>query len=195
MEYRDIKDLKCLNNNPRTIKDKDFKILCESIKKNKEFFEARPLIVSNRTGELVVIAGNQRLKAAEYLGIKKVPTFILKNPTEELEKEITIRDNINNGEWDYDTLLNEWNVEDLNDWGLDTPTYKEEDFPEAISSEKGTFQQITFILSKEQAGVVNSALEKAKNSDEYKYIDTNGNDNINGNALFMIMREWLVQKK
>lgn len=131
MEYRDIKDLKCLNNNPRIIKDKDFKILCESIKKNKEFFEARPLIVSNRTGELIVIAGNQRLKAAEYLGIKKVPTFLLKNPTEELEKEITIRDNVNNGQWDYNLLINEWNTENLISWGLsDILTYNnfEEDF-------------------------------------------------------------------
>ena len=66
---------------------------------------------------------------------------------------------------------------------------------ETISSEKNIFQQITFILSKDQVDVVNNALEKAKNSEEYKYIDTDGNNNANGNALFMIIQEWLAQKK
>ena len=119
MEYKKISEIKLLENNPRTISDRQFKILCTSIKKNIDYFEARPLILSDRTGELVVIAGNQRYKAAESLGLKEVPTYLMKNLTEEIEREIVIRDNIANGDWDFDLLANEWDNEELQDWGLE----------------------------------------------------------------------------
>jgi len=119
MEYKKISDIKLLDNNPRTISDRQFKILCTSIKKNIDYFEARPLILSDRTGELVVIAGNQRYKAAQSLGLKEVPTYLMKNLTEETEREIVIRDNISNGDWDFDLLANEWDTEELEDWGLE----------------------------------------------------------------------------
>ena len=125
MEYKKISDIKLLDNNPRTISDRQFKILCTSIKKNIDYFEARPLILSDRTGELVVIAGNQRYKAAQSLGLKEVPTYLMKNLTEETEREIVIRDNISNGDWDFDLLANEWNVEELEDWGLEGFPFEE----------------------------------------------------------------------
>ena len=125
MEYKKISEIKLLENNPRTISDRQFKILCTSIKKNIDYFEARPLILSDRTGELVVIAGNQRYKAAQSLGLKEVPTYLMKNLTEETEREIVIRDNISNGDWDFDLLANEWNVEELEDWGLEGFPFEE----------------------------------------------------------------------
>lgn len=121
MEYRSIKDLKKLDGNPRTIKDKDFKILCNSIRENREYFEARPLILSNRTGKLVIIAGNQRYEAAKAVGIDSVPTFLIEGLSEEKEKEIIIRDNISNGEFDFDILANTWSDLPLADWGLELP--------------------------------------------------------------------------
>jgi hypothetical protein len=127
MEYKKISEIKLLENNPRTISDRQFKILCTSIKKNIDYFEARPLILSDRTGELVVIAGNQRYKAAESLGLKEVPTYLMKNLTEETEREIVIRDNISNGDWDFDLLANEWNTEELQDWGLEGFPFESED--------------------------------------------------------------------
>lgn len=65
--YRKLVDLKKLENNPRQISKKDMEILKMSIKNNPEFLEARPLISSDRTGDLVTIAGNQRYKAAKAL--------------------------------------------------------------------------------------------------------------------------------
>jgi len=117
--YRDIKEIKKLDHNPRRIKEDDFSILCKSIKENPEYFEARPVILSNRTGELIIIAGNQRYEAAKKIGLKKIPTFLIENLTEEKEKEIIIRDNISNGQWDFDLLANEWDVDELNSWGLE----------------------------------------------------------------------------
>ena len=121
VEYRPIKDLKELPGNPRTIKKDQFEKLKQSIKDNADYFEARPIILSDRTGELVILAGNQRYKAAKALGLKEVPTILLPNLTEEREKEIIIRDNVENGDWDWDALANEWDADVLDSWGVDLP--------------------------------------------------------------------------
>lgn len=118
IEYRPLSELKKLENNPRTIKKKDFETLKKSIQDNMDYFEARPIILSDRTGELVILAGNMRYEAARELGMKEVPTITLSGLTEEREREIVIRDNVNNGEWNFDELLNAWDVDKLQDWGI-----------------------------------------------------------------------------
>ena len=122
VEYRPIKNLKELPGNPRTIKKDQFEKLKQSIKDNADYFEARPIILSDRTGELVILAGNQRYKAAKALGLKEVPTILLPNLTEKREKEIIIRDNVSNGDWDWDALANGWDASMLDSWGVDLPT-------------------------------------------------------------------------
>ena len=96
MQYRKLNELKKLDNNPRTIKKQDMDKLVESIKSNPDYFEARPLILSNRTGELVILGGNQRYEAAKISGLKEVPTHLIEGLTEEREREIIIRDNVAN---------------------------------------------------------------------------------------------------
>lgn len=126
MTYRKLSELKKLPNNPRVIRNHDFEKLCKSIADNPDYFEARPLVLSDRTGELVIIAGNQRFEASKFLKLEKVPTFLLENLTEQREKEIIIRDNVNSGNWDYDELANSWDENELEEWGLDLP-YQDED--------------------------------------------------------------------
>ena len=121
MQYRKLTELKKLEGNPRIIRDKQFKTLCDSIRDNSKYFEARPLILSNRTGQLVIIAGNQRYEAAKALKLKEVPTFLIEGLTEDKEKEIVIRDNISNGEFDMDALANAWGDLPLADWGVKLP--------------------------------------------------------------------------
>jgi len=116
--YRKLSDLKKLPNNPRVIKDDDFKRLCKSISDLPEYFEKRPLILSNRTGGLVVICGNQRYEAARHIKLKEVPTSLIENLTEEKEREIIIKDNVLNGSWEYEELANRWNASELIDWGV-----------------------------------------------------------------------------
>ena len=118
VEYRPIAELKELPGNPRTIKKDQFEKLKQSIKDNADYFEARPIILSDRTGELVILAGNQRYKAAKAIGLKEVPTILLPNLSEEREKEIIIRDNVENGDWDWDALFNEWDTDKLQEWGV-----------------------------------------------------------------------------
>ena len=118
MTYRKLTELKKLAGNPRIIKDKQFKTLCDSIRDNPDYFEARPLILSNRTGELVIIAGNQRYEAAKVAKLAEVPTFLIEGLTEAREREIVVRDNISNGEWDMTALREEWNELPFLDWGV-----------------------------------------------------------------------------
>lgn len=119
--YRPLDSLKQLENNPRYIKKEDFERLCASVQNNPELFEAQPIILSNRTGENVIIAGNQRYKAALEVGLKEVPTILLEGLTEAKEREIIIRTNVQNGKWDYDILSSgAWGeVEELADWGVE----------------------------------------------------------------------------
>jgi hypothetical protein len=117
--HRPLTELNKLKGNPRTIKDAQFKNLCESIQNNPDYFEARPLILSNRTGKLVILAGNQRYEAAKHLKLQTVPTFLIEDLTEEREREIVIRDNVNNGEWDTELLASDWDRDLLGEWGLE----------------------------------------------------------------------------
>ena len=136
--YRKLSDLKKLHNNPRTITKSDMDRLKKSIHDNPDYFEARPLILSNRTGDLVILAGNQRYEAAKALGIDEVPTFLLENLTEEREKEIIIRDNVSNGDWDMDALANDWDIDLLQEWGVkEAKPFKEiiEDDPDPIDED------------------------------------------------------------
>lgn len=137
-EYWPIADLALLENNPRTIKKADMDKLVKSIKDNPDYFEARPIILSNRTGKNVIIAGNQRLKAAEQLGLKEVPAVLLEGLTEDREREIIIRDNVSNGEWDMDELANSFAPEKLDEWGVILPGWNDmpDDFDDDTVSEK-----------------------------------------------------------
>ena len=119
--YRPLDSIKQLENNPRYIKKEDFERLCASVQNNPELFEAQPIILSNRTGENVIIAGNQRYKAAIEVGLREVPTILLEGLTEAKEREIIIRTNVQNGKWDWDILASEaWgNVNELQDWGVE----------------------------------------------------------------------------
>lgn len=129
MEKILLSELKKLSNNPRTIKTEDMEKLKASIKKFW-VIEGRPFLVSTRTGENVIIGWNMRYEACKALWIEEVPVHIFDNLTEEEEREIIIRDNVSNGEWDMEALANEWDVKDLNEWGVDI------EIPKTLEEEK-----------------------------------------------------------
>lgn len=130
LRHRKLADLTPLENNPRVIKDHQFEKLVASIVDNPEYFEARPVILSDRTGDLVILAGNQRYKAAKHLGLKTVPTYLISGLSEDEEREIIIRDNVSNGEWDMDLLKSDWDIADLEQWGVEGLNFEEEEVPE-----------------------------------------------------------------
>lgn len=116
VEYRDITTLEKWEDNPRTISKKELDSLKASIKEDPDYFEGRPILLSDRTGKLVIIAGNQRYEAAKALGLKEVPTVLYHCQTEEEEVRRAMRDNHNNGEWDIDMIANKFSDYPLDDW-------------------------------------------------------------------------------
>ncbi len=105
-------------NNPRFIKDEKFKKLVKSIQDFPEMLQKRPIVVDE---DYIVLGGNMRLKACKEAGLQTVYIDIAKGWTEDQKKEFIIKDNSSFGEWDWDTLANEWDVDNLRDWGLDVP--------------------------------------------------------------------------
>ena len=104
--------------NPRIIKDDKFKKLTKSIQEFPEMLELRPIVVDSN---MVVLGGNMRLKACIAAGLKEVPIIVADNLTEQQQAEFIIKDNVGFGEWDWDLLANQWDVEALEDWGLELP--------------------------------------------------------------------------
>lgn len=134
-----LSELKKLEWNPRTIKKEDLDKLTKSIEKFW-VIEWRPFLVSNRTGENIIIWGNQRYEVCKKLGIKEVPVHIMEWLSEEEEKEIIIRDNISNWEWDWSILENEWDKEELEEWGLDVQFDNKEEQKDISENIKEEYQ-------------------------------------------------------
>jgi DNA modification methylase len=123
-----ISEVKLNPNNPRLIKDDKFKKLVQSIKDFPEMLEIRPIVVNT---DMVILGGNMRYKACKEAGLKEVPIIIADNITEEQQREFLIKDNTSGGEWDWEVLANEWDVEQLEEWGLDIPAFETEEVLEA----------------------------------------------------------------
>jgi DNA modification methylase len=104
--------------NPRIIKDDKFKKLVKSIEEFPQMLELRPIVVDSN---MVVLGGNMRLKACLAAGLKEVPIIVADQLTDAQKGEFIIKDNVGFGEWDWDLLANEWDVEALTDWGLELP--------------------------------------------------------------------------
>ena len=116
MELVSINEVKANENNPRFIKDYKFKKLVKSIKEFPEMLKLRPIVVNS---DMVVLGGNMRLKACAEAGLKEVYILKADELTEEQQREFIVKDNVGFGEWDWDVLGNEWNNQQLEDWGLD----------------------------------------------------------------------------
>jgi len=112
-EYIAVDTIKANPQSPRVIKDEAFKRLCASLKEDRDYFEARPILVNK---DMVIFAGNQRYRAAVEIGMKEVPVIVMDNP--ELEAKRMLRDNLSSGEWDMDMLANDFDAEFLREVGF-----------------------------------------------------------------------------
>jgi ParB-like chromosome segregation protein Spo0J len=104
--------------NPRVIRDERFAKLVQSIKDFPEMLDLRPIVV-NADG--VVLGGNMRLRACKEAKLREVPVVYAHTLTPAQQREFIIKDNVGFGDWDWDTLANEWGDEPLADWALDVP--------------------------------------------------------------------------
>lgn len=94
--------------NPRTITKKQALQLEESIRK---FGLCEPL-VANKDGTL--IGGHQRLATLQRLNYTEACVYFSNTQLSQKEKkELALRLNKNHGDWDYDLLANEFDIEEL----------------------------------------------------------------------------------
>ena len=120
-----LSDIKANPDNPRVIKDEAFNKLVQSIKDFPKMMALRPMVVDDN---LTVLGGNMRLRALRHLGYKDIPDEWVKRAsdlTEEEQKQFIIKDNVSVGDWDWDTLANNWDARQLTEWGIDFPTWQE----------------------------------------------------------------------
>ncbi len=127
-----LKELRTNDRNPRIIKSEQFAKLVKSVKEFPEMMKLRPLVVTDN-GE--VIGGNMRYRALESLGYEEIPddwVMYVSNFTEEQRKRFIISDNIIMGEWDFDIVFSDWDIEELKDWGFDVSLL---DLPDTMLSD------------------------------------------------------------
>jgi len=118
LEVVKISDIKPNPSNPRVIKDDKFKKLRQSIIDFPQMLEIRPIVVND---DMIVLGGNMRLRACQDAGIKEVHIVRASNLTPDQQKEFIIKDNVGFGEWDWAMLANDFDLSELDDWGLYVP--------------------------------------------------------------------------
>ena len=136
-----ISELKPNPNNPRKIEPAKLEKLVDSIRTFPEMMSKRPMVcVTDVDGKLYPLGGNQRLKAITTLKMKEIPdnwVILADEWTIEQRNEFLIKDNLSVGEWDWDILQAEYNVDELAEWGLELPTFDE---PEMLEAEEDDFE-------------------------------------------------------
>jgi DNA modification methylase len=126
--------------NPRTIKKDQLEKLKRSIKSFPEMMEKRPMVcVTDKDGKIFPLGGNMRLKAIKELGfeeIKKEWVIFADEWTEDQRREFIVKDNASMGSWDFDALAEGWNIDDLEEWGVDLDLNKFEE----LKAEEDNFE-------------------------------------------------------
>lgn len=155
-----------------------------------------PIIVSNQSG--FIVKGHGRLEALRMLGWEKAAVDYqdYESPAQEYA-DMTADNEI--ARWaEFDNNMVMAKIPELGDLDLDMLGIKDlqvdigaVDMPELASGDKSPFQQMTFTLADEQAEQLKQALEKVKKTEEFNYIETFGNENSNGNAIYCIIQGWL----
>lgn len=187
-----IEELIPYNNNPRN-NEKAVDYLVNSI---KEFGFKVPIVIDKNN---VIVTGHTRLKACKKLKMKEVPCIVADDLTDEQIKAYRLADNKVNelSDWDYNALdleLEEILNIDMEDFGFNIEELDSDEFGtdfELPSGDKSEFEQITFTLHKEQKALIEYAMGIVKDD----IVETFGNTNKNGNAIYEVVRQWAELKK
>lgn len=141
-------------NNPRVIKDDKFAKLVKSISEFPKMMELRPMVIND---DNIVLGGNMRLKALKELGYDEIPDTWIKKAkelTDDEQRRFIIADNVGFGEHDWEMLANEWNADELSDWGINVPSFGAEDIDYSILDEQDLSKELA-----DKAGGVKKAIQ------------------------------------
>lgn len=101
--------------NPRRINKKQYEALKKSLKEFPEMKQLREIVVDEN---LTILGGHQRIYALKDLGYTEVTVKQVTGFTEEQKREFMIKDNTASGEWDSDIMANQWDIKELEEWGV-----------------------------------------------------------------------------
>jgi len=187
-----VEDLKPYVNNPR-LNDDAVEYVANSI---KQFGFKVPMVIDK---DNVIVAGHTRFKASLELGLKEVPCIIADDLNEEQIKAFRLADNkvSEKADWNIELL-----DEELNDLDIDMSEFGFEninvdDYGTDFSLKEGDrepIQTMSLTFSDDQVETINEAVNKMKNMELYKNYENEYNNNSNGNALYLVVLEWLQQK-
>lgn len=192
-----VNDLIPYTNNPRKNEE-----AVKFVKASIEQFGFKVPIVIDAQG--VIVAGHTRLKAAKELGMKEVPCIVADDLNEEQIRAFRVADNKTGemAEWDIELLNTELlDLEanfDMSDFGfeINPPTgVHPDDFDDGFTLKDGDrepFQTMSFTFSDTQADDVRRAVQEVKQTAAFKGY-AGENENSNGNALWLVVAEWLRQ--
>ena len=192
IEYIPLSEIKPYENNPR-INDEAVKYVANSI---KEFGFKNPIIIDKNN---VIVAGHTRLKACKKLEITKAPCIRADDLTENQIKAFRLADN-KLGEiatWDFNSLAVELaNIENINmsNFNFEPLDISPDDFGNSFvlpDGEKPEICTMTFTVHEKQKELIEYAMSLVKDED----IETFGNTNKNGNALYEVVKQWAELKK
>lgn len=171
------------------------------IKKSLEECGAGRSIVVDNDGEIIggngiyEAWGNKPVKVIETDGSELVVVKRTDLSTDdEKRKKLAVMDNTasDTAEMNVEMVIEDLGAEMAIDCGVDVQMDDcEIDMPDLKSGDKSPFQQMTFTLADGQAEVIKEAIATAKKDQNYDFVERMGNENSNGNALFMIVQEWL----
>jgi ParB-like chromosome segregation protein Spo0J len=122
MKTKNIKLDKIVPNprNPRVITSIMLSKLKKSIQDFPEMLNVRPIILDD---DNTILAGNMRYKCLVELGWKEAPCIYASELSEEEKDELLIKNNLSYGDWDWDDIVANWNIQDIKNWGVDVPAF------------------------------------------------------------------------
>ena len=153
--------------NPRFIRDTEYEKLVKSITESSWMLFLRPIIVND---DMTVLGGNMRLRACKEAGLKEAPVVKASELTAKQQREFIIKDNVSFGEWNYDTLANEWHEDETDDWGLTLPIdFNQDEFENDIQGDESgntktldsvKFKKYMIYITKEEEDLFQKAIDK-----------------------------------
>lgn len=168
-----------------------------------------PFAVWKDDNVIYCVDGHTRVKALKELKHEgedvpdKLKAFEIEaNDRKEAVKILVEVFNQKHNQFDNEVLINWLEVENVEVKDLEAVNimggFSADDFGEDFNlpdGDKPPFQQMTFTLADEQAEQIKNAIADIKQTEEYKYAETMGNENSNGNALYLIIMQWAEQRK
>lgn len=204
MKQYNINELLPADYNPRkelTADDREYQKIKTSI---ETFGYVDPIIINK---DKTIIGGHQRLNVLRDLGYTDIDVIEI-DIDKTKEKALNVALNKISGEWDIDKLgllLNELKTDnfDLDITGFDADEldgilFNVDELDDTFDLKDGDrtpIQTMSLTFSDDQAEIINEAIDKMKQTDTYKNYEDPINENSNGNALYLVVLEWIQLNK